>query len=243
MFFDKAKNENGRTNLVHLKDIRYWHRPQGGLNEVMLRMKEKNLKDPTLLEKEYIELYIGSLLGIGLQESEGLDFWIAKPEGDPPDMVFMTMMSDNKKGIYFHSREVEITRHMSDEISLLERILRKDKPYPREYILVCFIEITGQSILKDLSDKLKNKLEHIDHVFLVFHGMILSDLINNFSTEEMFTKVSVVQLSPIYDYKIFDILKCLEKTVKDCKKLVYIDGMQVYYGLRTGDTNYPKIIT
>jgi hypothetical protein len=242
MLFNKSKSRNNRSNLNYLKLIKYWHRPIGGLNEVISCMEKKSVKDPTLLDKRYIELYAGSLLGMALQKSEGLEFWIAKPENDPPDFVFMTMRFDHKNRIYFRSREVEITRHISEEVSLFERILKKDKPYPKDYILVCFVEITGCSkSLKKIAKKLKEKLVHIEHVFLVFHGIIISGL-KNISTEEISRKVSVVQLLPQYDYQTIDIQEEMTTGSKDKKRLAYVEGAEVYYGLRKEDVNFPMII-
>ena len=242
MLFKKNESGNSRSSLNHLKSIKYWHRPIGGLNEVLSCMRKKSLKDPMLLDKRYVELYAGSLLGMVLQKSEGLEFWIAKPENDPPDFVFMTMELDSKNRMYFHSREVEITRHMSEEVSLLERILKKDKPYPKDYILVCFVEVAGYSeSLEEIASKLKEKLVHIEHVFLVFHGGIINQS-KNISTEEMLRKVSVVQLLPEYSYKTIDIQEEMTRGSEDKKRLVYVEGADIYYGLRKGDVNPPMII-
>jgi len=242
MLFNKSKSGNNRSTLNYLKSIRYWHRPIGGLNEVISCMEKKSVKDPTLLDKRYIELYAGSLLAMALQKSEGLEFWIAKPENDPPDFVFMTMVFDHNNQLYFHSREVEITRYRSEEVSLLERILKKDKPYPKDYILLCFVEVPGYlESLGEITRKLKEKLVHIEHVFLVFHGVIIDES-KNISTKEILRKVSVVQLLPRYSYQTIDIQEEMITGSKDTKRLAYVEGVEVYYGLRKEDVNFPMII-
>lgn len=228
--------------LSHLKSISYWHRPAGGLVEVIQKMKEKGVRDPTLLGTSYMELYIGSLLGLGLQESEKLDFWIAKTKENPPDMVFMTAVFDEKERIYFHSREVEITRCFKKDKSIIETILAKDIAYQGDYIIVCFLEFNGSEELKKLSENLIKQLKNIHHVFLVFHGIPLATLEESRTKEELAGKVSIVQLSPIFSTQVIDMRKSLENLNLDNKKLIYVDNAKVYYGLRPGDSVFPKII-
>ena len=245
MFFDKAKSKDSRASLNHLKSVRYWHRPAGGLNEVILHMQEKRITNPTSLKKEHLELFIGSCLGMALEQGLNDIFWVARPESDPPDMLFMTMVSYENGGIKFHSREVEITRHMHNGSSLYNTIIKKDKAYPEDYVLVCFVETDGVVDFRELAESLKNKLTHISHVFLLFHG-VMSTEIEKYVSKSGILSVgyiySVVQLSPQFNHQTIDILKCWEQGRKDNKKLVYSNGTQVYYGLRKGDVDYPKII-
>ncbi|MEK7195051.1 MAG: hypothetical protein AAB667_02250 [Patescibacteria group bacterium] len=243
MYFGDKKSENSRSALSHLKAIRYWHRPCGGLVEVIKKMKERGVFDPTLLDKAHMELYIGSLLGIALQESEGIDFWIGKPNEDPPDMAFMTIVSDENNRIFFHSREVEITRCLSQDNDIIGTVLKKDKFYPGDYIIVCFLEFTGAEDIKMISNKLIAKLKNIQHVFLVFHGMPFADLKESIMSEEVRRKVTVAQVSPVFSSQVIDIVDSLEKWKLDDKRLIYTDKAKVYYGLRDGDKVFPKIIT
>jgi len=242
MHFINKNSGNNKLEFNYLKSMRYWHRPGGGLSEVLRKMKGKNTTDPTLLDKSYIELYIGSLFATCLQESEKLDFWIGRPDTDPPDMALMTMIPDEKKRIKFHSREIEITRFIQGRNSLIDTILNKDIPYPGNYIIVCFLEMTGVVEFKKLSDQLVKRLKNIHHVFLLFHGVSLSELEKLSEKQEAIKKVTLVQLAPVFDAQMIDISDCLEKWRLDNKKLVYIEEGKVYYGLRDNETIIPKII-
>ncbi len=244
MLFLKHTSEDSKSNLNYLKSIPYWHRPVGGLVEVVSKMQENKVSNPTLLGNDYMELYIGSFLCIALQENEGLDFWIAKPHENPPDFVFMTVKKIEKNAIYFHSREVEITRYVSEEKTIEEIILKKDtgNKYPPEYVLVCFIETTGTGNMKKLAEELRKKLQNINHVFLIFHGVMSLEMVKSLPKEKLVNMVSVVQLLPEYNYQMFNIQDCVEKAVLDTKKLVYLKDGVVYEGLRDGDTVFPRII-
>ena len=241
-FIDKNSGSN-KLELNYLKSIRYWHRPGGGLFEVLRKMKEKNTTDPTSLDKSYVELYIGSLFAICLQESENLDFWIGKPDNDPPDMAFMTMITDQKKRTKVHSREVEITRFIQGRNSLINTILNKDIPYPGNYIIVCFLEMSGIIELKKLSEQLIRELKNVHHVFVLFHGASLSNLEKLQEKQEVIKKITVVQLAPRFNEQIINIDDSLEKYRLDNKKFVYIEKGKIYYGLRDNETIIPKIIS
>ncbi len=158
----------------------------------------------------------------------------------------MVMAGEETKKIYLHSREVEIIRYIQpsiDEEELLDTILKKDKAdYPADYIVVCFVESAGELLLKELSDKLMTQLKHVEHAFLVFHGIAESDLREHALSEEMLSKVSIVKLAPRYDHQTFDLLSAWKKGKEDDKKLVYAENQVVSYGLRSADRTYPKIL-
>lgn len=244
MIFEPSLSQEGRTQLNHLKEILYWHRPGGGLMEVLMRMKDTQKSDPTELTKEYIELYVASLLGMGLEISEKKTFWIAKPPIDPPDFVFMTMTKDTKGRIYFSSREVEITRFISlyTKTNLLQTILAKDITYPEDYIIICFLETDSIEDLRSLSNELIDKLKHISHVFVVFVGMPLSDYLNKYSAKKPIAMINLVQLSPVFDSVSFDLTQKIEEWKRDGEKLVYVDGREVFYGKRNDSESYPSIL-
>src|ERR1035437_346208 len=206
-------------------------------------MKKKNVSNPTLLNKSFMELYIGSLFVMALQDSEKKDFWIGKSKEDPPDMVFMTVTYDDNKRAIFQAREIEITRYLKKDKSLIDVILNKDNVSLKDYIIVCFLEFNGYEDLKTLSENLKKKLKNIYHVFLIFNGLPFADLNQPPTLEEIKGKVSLVQLSPTFiPAHIFDIKEGLDKWKLDINKLVYVENAKVYSHLRDGDTMTPKII-
>ena len=244
MYFADQNTKNTKFELICLKQIRYWHRPGRGLFEVFQKMKEKDTDDPTLLDKDYVELYIGSLFAMALQESEHIDFWIGKPLEDPPDLAVMTMSQDADKKISFRSRELEITRYTSKGKSLIETILSKDKPYPANYVIVCFLEPTGIEDFREIYNQLVGKLKNIHHVFLIFNGAKISgrEEISE-EEEEVIGKVTLIQISPIFDTYTIDIGECLGKWKLNKIRLIYTHNANVYYGLRPGESKYPKIIS
>jgi len=239
MYFSDSSN---KSELIHLKSVRYWHRPGGGIFEVIEKMKEEGITDPTLLDRSYVELYVGSLFAMCLQESEKLDWWISKPTEDPPDMAIMTMMRDARQKLWFCSREVEITRYIQGRKSLIQTILDKDQPYPGNYVIACFLEANGIEYLKKISTQLSGKLKNIRNVFLIFHGMSFSEWEKLSEKKEAISKVTLVQLLPVFDVQVIDIENNLEKWKLDDKRLAYVEDGKVYYGLRRGESTTPKII-
>ncbi len=243
MLFNQSKSEGVRTELNHLKSILYWHRPAGGLMEIISKLKETSKRSPQELDKTANELYIASLLGMGLEKSENKTFWIAKALTDPPDFIFMTITKDTKGRMYFSSREVEITRYVGDRTSkdLLQTLLDKDKNYPEDYIIVCFLETTGIEDLKKISEQLMTKLKNITHVFVVFHGLLLSEFPKD-ADGKILNSISLVQLAPIFDTQSFNLIEKIEEWKTDECKLVYVEGRTVFYGKRKPEEGYPKIL-
>lgn len=238
MFFSGTKSNSSKTDLIHLKLTSYWHRPGGGLQEVWDHTKKKGLKSFANLEKEYIELYVGSFLTLALQNQESLKFWIAKPISDPPDLFLMTI----DKGV-FTAREVEVTRSVSIDRTLIDTILEKDKlKYPDKYILVCYIEVPGVYDLLSLSQELSSKLKNLKNVVLVFHGTYITNIDSRLSEKDFLGNVSVVQIQPVFHTHQANLFDSIKEWQKDKEKLVHVRDGAIYWGLRPGETNYPKII-
>lgn len=239
MYFSKSTGEKGDLN--YLKAISYWHRPVGVFYEILRKVKENGITDPTKLEGKDIELYIASLFGMGFEIDQKSKVWIAKPENDPPDFVFMTLVSEEKERIYFHSREVEVTRCLEKD-DLFEIIIKKDKPYPKDYILVCFLEKNGTLNTNELSQRLSGVLKHIKHIFVVFHGISEIKTFANNSMEEIAKNISIIQLTPQYNTSTFNFWDYIEKVKDDNEKLIYVENGKVYYGKKDKDIEYPKIL-
>ena len=239
MYFADPKGDKG--SLSYIKSVPYWHRPAGAFLEVIQKTKKEGLSNPTKLAGKYMELYTASLFGMGFEVAMNTRCWLTKPSNDPPDCVFMSLSGEDTKKIYFNSREAEVTRYLGNK-ELLETITNKDKDkaYPPDYVLTCFFEPTGSINLKALSESLQGKLHHIGHVFLIGHG-IVSDV--QPIASEIGTRVSIIQLVPQYNVTTFAISQYFEDIKGDNRKLVYVEGRSVCYGLRDGDTEYPKLIT
>jgi hypothetical protein len=239
MNFAKSTGEKGGLN--YLRAMSYWHRPVGVFYEIIRKVKENGITDPTKLEGKNIELYIASLFGMGFEIDQKSKVWIAKPKNDPPDFVFMTLVFEEKERIYFHSREVEITRCLEKD-DLFKIITKKDKPYPKDYILVCFLEKNGTLNVKELSQRLSGILKHIGHVFLVFHGVIDIKNFKDKSIEEIKKNISIVQLTPQYNTFTFNFWNYIESTKDDNEKLIYVKNGKVYYGKKDQGSEYPQIL-
>ena len=136
------------------------------------------------------------------------DWWIMKPKTDPPDGVIGTIFK--KDGISkMHVREVEVVEHFTGDI--LDTIRKKltRKRYEPNTVLVCLLSApTGLYQLEVLSSEISKEVTSLDHIFLVFHGMLASELPTKVeSKEEILTlaKISVVQLKPIYGVTTIDL--------------------------------------
>ncbi len=238
MFFEGIKSKRSKTELSHLKLIPYWHRPGGGLKEVWDHTKKKGFKSFINLEKEYIELYVGSLLTLALQKQESLEFWIGKPTIDPPDLALMTI----EKGV-FSAREIEVTRSVSIDRTLIDTILAKDKfNYPDTYILACYIEVPGVYNLLELSKELGNKLKRLKNVVLVFHGMYMLDPNKPLSEKELLGNVSIVQVHSVFHNHQINLFDSLKEWHEDRGKLAYVKDGQIFWGKREGEIYYPTIL-
>lgn len=239
MYFAEKNSKNSRIELKHLSQTPYWHRPGGALMQVIKQMHTQKVNSPIKLSKDYVELYIGSLFGLALQASEGLKIWVSKPKNDPPDFAFMSMVEEGK-GIRFYSREIEITRIFgSSQKEIFSSILKKDKNYPKDYILVCLLECNGVIDFKQLSVDIMGLMNNIQHVFIVFHGVSLAESINK---KDIINTVSLVQLTPKYFWQEINLYSELDEWNRDDDKLIYVVDGKVFSGLRKTDEKIPNIL-
>jgi len=246
MYFFGEISKGSKTELSHLKLIPYWHRPGGGLQEIFDHMKKKGLKNFGSLEKEYIEVYVGSLIALALEKQDNTDFWIAKTPSqyDPPDIVVMTIKNSEKvKGATFDAREIEVRRAMSINEELIDGILKKDEnKYPDKYILACFVEVPGIYDLIALSKNLAAKLKNIKNVVLVFHGAHIPDITIPLSEKDLLGMITIAQVHPVFESHQINILDALREWRGNAGKLIYTRDAQIWWGKRSNEEEYPKII-
>lgn len=230
--------ESERKNLNHIKeDVLYWHKPIGAIFQVLEQVKKEGVNSVFKASGKVIEIYISSLFLLVLSKVEDKIFWIAKAKKDPPDFIFTTMKKEGK-GIWLSSREVEVTRNVRDTSNLEETILKKDKFYPKDTIILCHVETPGILDLKKLASSLKDKIKNIENVFVIFTGSMLDN-----DLEDIEKTISVVQLLPtyiVYSSKI-DLIEEFKIWQDNTEKLMHVKGVGVYWGLREGDNEYPKI--
>lgn len=224
-------------NLNHLRAGRYWHRPGGVLQKIANMVTEGGLESPVELEGKYVEAYIAALFGAGLEKSEKRKVWLTKPKDDPPDMAFMVVV-DKEGKIFFHSREIEITRHIGGTGNIRKTILNKikHKAYPEEYVIVCYIEAVGFIDFGELAQDIQNNLEKDNkvHVFLVGHEG------NPGNPKQSYTALR--QLTPSEDKIGFRIKPVLDNYHQDPEKILYVADGEVFYGLRDEDDEIPNIV-
>jgi hypothetical protein len=233
-------NNGGRKNLNHLrKDVDYWHRPGGAISEIVIYCKQNSIDDFRDLDNNYKEIYIGSLFLILLERVENKKFYISKTKNDPPDFVFMFLKKDEKDRLWLTSREVEIVRNVNNISELEKIVLSKDKFYPKDITILCYVETGGIADLIKISQSVCSKLKNISDIFILFHGGMMAD-INEIDEKT----VSLVQISPDYiSYSNnIDLINEIEKFKKDIEKLIYVKDTGVYYGKKTEGEKYPNII-
>jgi hypothetical protein len=233
-------NDGGRKNLNHLRgDVDYWHRPAGVIFEISKYQTENEKKDYNSLENKYKEILIGSLFLMVLEKTQNEKFFISKTKNDPPDFVFMFLRKDEKGRIWLSSREVEIVRNVNSIEELEKTVLSKDKNYPKDMTILCYIETPGMTDLKFLSTRVCSKLKNISDIFVLFHGGMIDNTKDNLDK-----KVSLVQISPEYikysDEIDFD--EIYKDFITDGEKLIYTKDGKVYYGKRNEKEEYPKLI-
>lgn len=233
-------NNGGRKNLNHLRgDVDYWHRPAGAIFEISKHQTEKAKADYDSLENKYKEILIGSLFLMVLEKTQNEKLFISKTKNDPPDFVFMFLRKDEKNKIWLSSREVEIVRNVNSIEELEMTILSKDKNYPKDMTILCYVETPGMTDLKSLSASVCSKLKNISDIFVLFHGGMIDNIKDNLDK-----KVSLVQISPEYikysDEIDFD--KIYKDFIADEEKLIYTKDGNVYYGKRDNKEEYPKLI-
>lgn len=233
-------NNGGRKNLNHLReDLDYWHRPAGAILEIASSRGEGRKLNYDSLENKYKEIFIGSLFLVTLEKTQHKKFFISKTKNDPPDFVFMFLRKDEKDRLWLSSREVEIVRNVNSLMELEKTILSKDKNYPKDMTVLCYVETPGIINLELLSKSVRSKLKNINDIFVLFHGGMMSDLKGNLGN-----RVSLIQISPEfikYSYEI-NLEELIVNFKKDEEKLIYTKDGKVYYGKKDGQEEYPKLI-
>src|SRR3989344_6355165 len=210
------------THLSYLKEKGItWFNPSYGLNGFW--NEYRNLAQSFNKSHEYIwnhrdlkrakEIYAISIIAKVMEKQENTgQWWILKPKIDPPDGVIGTLLE--KSGIQrMHIREVEVVEHISGDI--LDTIRKKlsRKQYEPNTILVCYISQGGVFDFEKQSEIISKEITSLDHIFLVFPGVRVTDIPKDASGNNLLRamfKVSSVQIKPIYSFANID-------PIDDCK--------------------------
>ncbi len=149
------------------------------------------------------EIYATSIVAkvFSVTELPTTDWWVHKPKTDPPDGVMGTILE--RDGIpKMHVREIEVVEHFEGDILDTIRQKLSRKRYEPNTALACFLSSkTDLYELEALAGVIQKEETSLDHIFLVFHGMLASELTTNLQDEDLaksLAKISVVQLKPVY---------------------------------------------
>lgn len=240
MYFAGDLTKTSKWELLHLKEVPYWHKAGSGIQEVFNRMKLSRKKFLHQMDTNTIEVWTTTMLALAMQHREGKVFWLGKPKDDPPDMAIMTVAETG----HFYAREIEVTRCTNPSEELIANILKKDKEnnFSNKYILCGLVEVVGKYNLIDISRDLKTKLTRIKNVILVFNGKGLTSPNEVVDERELKNLWTVVQISPVFDAVTIDIAIEYDKWLRDPDKLRYTKNAQIYHGKRTPDESYPTIL-
>jgi hypothetical protein len=233
-------SESSKWELLHLKEILYWHKAGSGIQECFNRMQVSGKRTLGQMDTDTIEVWATTMFALALQYRERKIFWLGRPKNDPPDMAVMTVTENG----YFHARELEVTRCIHPNEELIANILKKDKEnkLPEKYILCAFVEMPGKYDLIKVGKDLQTKLVNIKNVILVFHGVGLpnsNDIIDEVKMKNLWT---VAQVSPVFDAVTLDISTEYKKWLDDPDKLRYTKNGQIYAGKRVSDEPYPTLL-
>ncbi len=241
MHFVGDLSKTSKWELLHLKEVPYWHRAGSGIQEAFNRMHAAGKRSLDKMDTGTIEVWTTTMLALAMQHRERKDFWLGKPKNDPPDMAVMTI---TEKG-YFHARELEVTRCINPDEELISNILKKDQEniLSEKYILCGFVEVPGKYDLMQVGRDLQNKLVNIKNVVLVFHGVGLEHVDDEIDLEKTKNFWTVAQISPVFDAITLDIADEYKKWLDDPGKLVYTEDGRINFGKRNHTDPYPTLLT
>ncbi|MCX6764837.1 MAG: hypothetical protein NTU58_04030 [Candidatus Nealsonbacteria bacterium] len=208
-------------HLLYLKEKgTIWFNPCWGLNGFWNEYRK--LKERLNKPHDYVwnhrdlkrakEIYATSIVAIAVAKQNKTKWWIQKPEIDPPDGVIGTIIQkDNIQEM--HIREVEVVEQVKD--ALLDTIRNKlsRKQYEPNTMLVCYISQGGIFDFKKESEIIAKEITSLNHIFLVFDGLKLTDIPQNVMGNDFLRaiyKTSLVQIKPVFSFITID-------PIEDCK--------------------------
>ncbi len=240
MHFAGDLTKSSKWELLHLKEVPYWHRAGSGIQEAFNRMRASGKKNLTEMDTETIEVWTTTILALAMQHREEKTFWLGKPKNDPPDMAIMTVTETG----HFHARELEVTRCMHPNEELTTNILKKDKEnkLSDKYVLCGFVEAPGHYDLISIGNDLQAKLSNIKNVVLVFNGKGLQSTNEVVDVSAIRNLWTVAQISPVFDAITVDISVEYNNWLNEPDKLRYTKNGQIYAGKKAPDEPYPTLL-
>ncbi len=184
-----------------------WFNPAYGITHFL-----GNYKNLANIKKAK-EIYVTSIIAMAMsKQNQTEQWWVIKPKKDPPDGVIGIVVQKN--GLpEMYVREVEIVEHMEGDI--LDTIRKKlsKKRYEPNTILACYLLKDGTFDLEALSKIISREITSLNHIFLAFPGLKLSDINKNIAQDDFLRsifKITLVQIKPVYSFSSID-------PIEDCK--------------------------
>jgi len=243
-FYFGEKEGDELMQKINLRDLssraKQWDHPVKGLLKYTEAIA-KHGKDILKIPKKDRERYCVSLVGMALKNDFGLDWWTHMPNQDPPDGMIMTLKEEQrgvKTGYMAFAREIEVVEHRNEPEKIFDVIRDKmvEYAYESNTILVCLILSPAIYDLQKLAILLGTVTSSINHVFVVFAGVALTQ--NLPTPQELQTTFTMVQLLPVYQQTTLDILPHLDdfkERYENGRESRLIEANGVYYG-----TSNPK---
>lgn len=240
MEFAGDLSKSSKWELLHLKEVSYWHRAGSGIQEVFNRMKAANTDTLDKMDTGTIEVWTTTLLALALQHKEEKIFWLGKPRNDPPDMAVMTIADTG----HFLARELEVTRCRHPDEELVKNILKKDEEnnFSEKYIVCGFVEVSGTYDFIKMGTDLQASLKRIKNVVLIIHGVGVNSRDEEVNFEAVKNLWTVVQIAPVFDSVTLDISAEYRNWMADTAKLVYTKNAGIWYGKRNPTEPYPTLL-
>lgn len=240
-------------HLLYLKKRgTVWFNPSYGINGFWNEYKK--LKDKLNKTHSYVwshrdlkrakEIYATSIVATAMTKQDKTKWWIYKPESDPPDGVIGTIVQKNSIQ-EMCVREVEVVEHINGDLLDTIRTKLSRKQYEPNTILVCHISQGGIFNLEKESEIILKEITSLDHIFLVFSGLKLTNIPQNVRGNNLLRsifKISSVQIKPVFSFVSID-------PIEDCKlwKSGKEDSFFIFEGIGKGGSrpitlkNPPKL--
>ncbi len=240
MHFTGDLSKSSKWELLHLKEIPYWHKAGSGIQEAFNRLKASGKKTLHEMDTDTIEVWTSTILALAMQREQEKIFWLGRPKKDPPDMALMTISGKGQ----FLARELEITKCTHPNEELVSNIIKKDAEnnFSEKYILCGFVDIPGTYDLISIGKDLQTKLKKIKNVVLIFNGMGIPHPSETVDVNVLRNLWTAVQISPVFNSVTLDISVEYKVWMNDPDKLRYTKNGKIYGGKQNPSDPYPTLL-
>ena len=245
-FYFADKKGDPLMGKIRLRDIssraKQWDHPMKGVFKsatVIQQLEGDIFKAP----KKEREQFCTSLFALAFKADSGKDWWTNMPTEEPPDGLAMTFIEEKKGGYMGYLRELEIVEHrgISEDLFKVIRNKMTKYNYGSETVLVCLALSPDVYNLELLSKAINSVTSTLEHVFIVFSGVVAILDKNSSLPARVPKRYTMVQLKPVFQSVTFDIGPHMEdfKTRYNLgQESRLIEGDSIYFG--TSNTSHKK---